>query len=247
MEGMMRLRMVTVIAALIASSSGVAYSADLAVKAPPVVPAPIFTWTGFYIGVNAGIGGDKVDYPFTTLAAPLTSGNVNNTSFGGFAGGQIGYNWQINNWVWGVETDIQWTNMRSRFNASLVAPAASLTATTEMKYFGTVRGRLGYAWDRTLLYFTGGYAYGSEDTSLVTTPALVNFSRSHDLTGWTVGGGVEWSPLNNLSFKTEYLFMEVDRHDVFTAPAVVAIDDRVTNHTLKFGLNYRFGPWGATY
>lgn len=248
----MRLRLVAAIATLMASSS-LAYSADLAVKAPPYVPAPIFTWTGFYAGVNAGIGGDKVDYSATSFTTILgvapTSAHIDNTSFGGLAGGQIGYNWQTGNWVWGVETDIQWTNMGSRINASLASPPDSASLRTEMKYFGTVRGRVGYTWDRTLLYFTGGYAYGSNETSITTTPAtIVDFSRSHSLSGWTVGGGVEWSPLNNVSFKTEYLFTEFDRNNEFNDPRFIAIDSRVTNHTLRFGLNYRFGQWGgATY
>jgi outer membrane immunogenic protein len=225
----------------------------MAVKAPPVVPPlPVFSWTGFYVGVNARIGGDKVDYSLLSpLTVPPASANVNNTSFGGLAGGQIGYNWQTSNWVWGVEADIQWTNIGSKLNASasnvLGVPNASLNASTEMSYFGTVRGRLGYAWDRTLLYATGGYAYGSEDTRLVTTPALVNFSRSHSLNGWTVGGGLEWSPLNNISLKTEYLFTQFDRSNVFADPALFTIDNKVTSHMLRFGVNYRFGPWGATY
>lgn len=217
-----------------------AFAADLAYKAPPPIAAPLFAWTGFYIGANAGIGGDKVDYPFTALGVP---GSLDVTSFGGFAGGQIGYNYQFGSGsgvVIGVEADAQWSNIRSEVNAN-IGGLGALNAGTEVEWFGTVRGRLGYAFDRILVYGTGGYAYGSENTFLNVTPGILNFSRSADLSGWTAGGGVEYAVTNNLSLKTEYLYFQFDRDNVFTSgvPPVV-IDNEVQMHTIKFGLNYAF-------
>jgi outer membrane immunogenic protein len=102
-----------------------------------------------------------------------------------------------------------------------------------------VRGRLGYAFDRVLVYGTGGFAYGSEDTYLNAAP-LLTFSRSADLTGWTAGGGVEYAVTNNVSVKTEYLYFEFDRNNI-AAIDPTTIDNKVTAHTLKVGLNYAFG------
>lgn len=220
--------------ALLVAGTAAASAADLPTrtytKAPVLVQ--VYNWTGFYIGVNAGIGGDKTDYNFGGVA----SGNV--TSFGGFGGGQIGYNYQFaGNWVAGIEADIQGGSLKSEINASI--PPVGLSGGTEMKWFGTVRGRLGYAFDRVLVYGTGGFAYGSEDTYLNAAP-LLTFSRSADLTGWTAGGGVEYAVTNNVSVKTEYLYFEFDRNNI-AAIGQTTIDNKVTAHTLKVGLNYAFG------
>lgn len=222
-------------AALLFAGTMAANAADLAArpytKAPIIAPV-VYNWTGFYVGVNAGIGGDKTDYNFAGLAS------ANLTSVGAFGGGQIGYNWQFGgNWVLGVEADIQATNIKSELNAAL--GPFGLSTGSEVKYFGTVRGRVGYAFDRILIYGTGGYAYGSEDTKLNAAP-LITFSRSADLSGYAAGGGVEWAATNNVSFKTEYLYLDFDRNNIFSAGPFV-IDNRMTAHTLKFGLNYAFG------
>lgn len=223
--------------ALFIAGTAAASAADLAArpytKAPAI--APVYNWTGFYVGLNAGIGGDKTDYNFGGLA----TGNLN--SFGGFGGGQIGYNYQFaGNWVAGIEADIQGGSLKGEINASIPAsiPPVSLSAGTETKWFGTVRGRLGYAFNNVLLYGTAGYAYGSEDTYLKVAP-LATFSRSADLSGWTAGGGIEYGLSNNISLKTEYLYMEFDRNNVVTI-GPIAIDNKVSAHTVKVGLNYAF-------
>ncbi len=227
-------------AAVLAMFAGTVSASAADIAARPYTKAPIiapgFSWTGMYVGVNAGVGGDRTDYGLGVAGTPLAA--IDLTSFGGFGGGQIGYNWQFGgNWVVGLEADIQGTNMKSELNATL--GPLSISTGTEMKYFGTVRGRFGYTFDRLLVYGTGGYAYGSEDTKLNINPALLNFTRSSDLSGWTAGGGVEWAMTNNLSLKTEYLYMEFDRNNVFTTGPLV-IDNKVTAHTMKFGVNYAF-------
>jgi len=227
--------------ALMIAGTAAASAADLAARPytkAPIAP-PIFNWTGFYIGVNAGIGGNKTDYSYGFGGTPFASSDL--TSFGAFGGGQIGYNWQFaGNWVVGVEADIQAAGLKSELN-STIAPF-SISTGTEMRYFGTVRGRIGYAFDRILVYGTGGYAYGSEDTKLTVNPGFFGFSRSADLSGWTAGGGVEYAVTNNLSLKTEYLYLEFDRNNVFTGAFLpFTIDNRVSAHTMKIGLNYAFG------
>ena len=158
---------------------GGAFAADLPntkgepVYAPPPPPPP--TWTGFYIGVNGGYGGDRFVYP---LDGALTyegvtelggNGNANITSSGFLAGGQIGYNYQFqnSNFVLGGEADIDWTSIRGQLGASVTANAAngdSLTASgyagSHLEYLGTARVRLGYAFGNLLPYITGGFAYG---------------------------------------------------------------------------------------
>lgn len=231
---------ISIALALTIAGTAAASAADLAARPytkAPIAP-PVFTWTGFYVGVNAGIGGDKTDYGFGIAGFPLGSANL--TSFGAFGGGQIGYNWQFaGNWVAGVEADIQASGLKSELNTSVLG--TSFSTGTEMNYFGTVRGRIGYAFDRVLVYGTGGYAYGSEDTRLTATPGFA-FSRSADLSGWTAGGGVEYAMTSNLSLKTEYLYLAFDRNNVFSGVGIpFTIDNKVTAHTMKIGLNYAFG------
>src|SRR6185295_11460520 len=102
---------------------------------------------------------------------------------------------------------------------------------------------LGYSFGQTLLYATGGYAYGSETTSLNINPAILNFSRSANLSGFVVGGGLEYAFSPNLSMKTEYLYYDFGKRNVFTAagtPSPFVVDNDITMHTLKAGLNYSF-------
>ncbi len=252
-------RILLATAALLAATA--AQAADMAYKAAPLpmaAPAQVFSWTGFYIGVNAGIGGDKVDYPFSFSdcceTTRTTTGNVGMQSFGGFGGGQVGYNYQFqgSGVVLGVEADIQKSNIRSNTSLSLTFPGGGSTlsanAGTEVEWFGTVRGRLGYGWDRTLLYATGGYAYGSETTKAsigISGDGSESFSRSAKLSGWVAGGGIEYAFSPNVSLKTEYLYFDFGKRNVWTGAAVEDcppsfIDNSIKMHTLKAGLNYRF-------
>jgi outer membrane immunogenic protein len=142
-----------------------ASAADIPARMPykaPAVVAPVFSWTGFYVGINGGYGGNEYKYPFQ---APIvsSSGEATLNSSGFLAGGQMGYNWQAGSWVFGVEADIQWSNIKGELDASANTPlgALALSAGSELEWFGTVRGRLGYTWDRLMVYGTGGFAYGS--------------------------------------------------------------------------------------
>ena len=171
-----------------------ANAADVPVRGPiyKAAPAPVFNWTGFYIGAHVGYGwGDS------------GVGDVD-----GFLGGlQLGYNWQFNrNWVFGIEVDISGTDINS-----VVGPS-------HIDYLGTARARLGYAWDRTMLYGTGGLAYARGATAGV-----------HDSdTGYALGAGLEWAFAPNWSAKVEYMYYDVNALEV---------------STIKFGVNYRFGSY----
>ena len=228
--------------ALFAGSQTV-FAADLPRAAPaPVYVAPVWTWTGFYIGAHAGYGGNEFEYLFNAPAIPI-SGTTSVTSSGEFAGGQIGYNWQSGNWVFGIEADIAWAAIKAEVTAA--SGPVTATAGSELEWFGTVRGRLGYTWDRFMLYATGGYAYGSVKNSATALAAFVVpvgavASVSTTRSGWTVGGGFEYGLTPNWSVKTEYLYIDLGRDTIFSSP-IFSIDEDTTVHTIKAGVNYRFG------
>ena len=252
-----------------------AVAADISfpVKAPIVTPVHAFSWTGFYVGANVGFGGDRFEYPFHAFsqqlqaeAPPLTSstsGNFDLTSSGFFGGGQVGYNYQYsNNVVLGLEADFQWSGIKGRFegNQILTNNGTSVSTTfgtgSEIAWFGTVRGRLGYAWDRLLLYATGGAAYGKVDTHGTISFAGPNgeaqatsVASSGTQWGWTAGAGLEYAFAPQWSFKTEYLYIDLgsrtllssainDVANGFTANAEIDVDTKL--HTMKAGVNYRF-------
>jgi outer membrane immunogenic protein len=229
----------------------VASAADIAArgpyKAPPAVaPAPAFSWTGFYIGINGGYGGNELNYPFQ---APVvgSSGEASLTSSGFLAGGQLGYNWQTGPWVFGVEADIQWSNIKGELDAVAGTPlgALSLSAGSELEWFGTARGRIGYAWDRLMVYATGGFAYGSVKTDLNANGGTLGsfaFSTDNNKTGWTAGAGFEYAVTPSVSLKTEYLYLDLGEDTVF-ASAPFTMSENTTVHLVRAGLNWRFtGP-----
>ncbi|ETR78177.1 porin [Afipia sp. P52-10] len=255
-----------------------AFAADMPypVKAPPVVAAPIFTWTGFYIGANVGFGGDKFDYPFSAFQRQLQAeapalesrldGTMSVNSSGFFGGGQIGYNHQFhNNVVLGLEADFQGSGIEGKFagNATLIAnnaPAgnAQFDIGTKIEWFGTIRARLGYAWDRALLYATGGAAFGSVKSFASVSGAIGNgplaplaapVSVSDTQWGWTAGAGLEYALAPQWSFKTEYLYIDLGKQALLSTlvndaangfSAGANLDVKTTLHTVKAGVNYRF-------
>jgi outer membrane immunogenic protein len=228
-------------------SAGLAVAADLpAVKGPPVTPPPFFSWTGSYIGLNTGYllkGNDGIDVATANLldqartgigpASALGASGVGGARLDGVMYGvQLGYNQQFaDKFVAGFETDLQGGHAQGggNFGSVITVPPALIpgltSAVTEVKasrsldWFGTVRGRLGYAVTPTLLaYATGGLAYGrvSTDASVKQTLApglLVSTDGDADYAGvrvgWTAGGGLEWAFYPDVSAKVEYLFYDL--------------------------------------
>lgn len=221
---------------LAVGSISVAAAADIPArmpaKAPPAVYVPPFSWTGFYAGVNAGWG--WTDGNGTLGAGPFTG--PASTSGNGFLGGvQIGYNWQAGNIVFGLETDFQGSTGSG--SASGSAGPVAFTGTAETPYFGTVRGRLGYAFDRNLIYITGGGAYGKStlDGTLNTTGA---FSSSATFWTWTIGAGYEAMLWDRWSAKAEYLY--VGTPDSAPTPPGTTLSGDTDTHIVRVGLNYHF-------
>jgi outer membrane immunogenic protein len=234
-----------------------ASAADLPVKAPylkaPV--AMVYDWTGFYIGVNAGVGVGR-DYTRLAIPAGLSFEASYLNPLGAVGGGQIGYNWQLprsafGSIVLGVEADLQGTGMRDNFNCLIgCLPAQNLNFNQRLDWFGTVRGRVGIATGPVLSYVTGGWAYGSVKTTLTETVGTTQaFSSNQNRGGWTWGSGVEASLGGNWTGKIEYLYVNLgDRLDQFTLNGIGhAMSTDIREQIFRVGLNYRIGGNGGAY
>jgi outer membrane immunogenic protein len=220
-------KIVAVIAALFALT-GIAAAADLPAKAP-VYKAPIavaYNWTGFYVGINGGGGWGSSNWD------GLPTGTFNTS--GGVIGGTIGYNLQNGPIVWGIEGDLDWASISGSSNT----PAALCTApcTTKTDWLGTVRGRVGYAFDRILPYVTGGLAVGDIKAS------QTGFAgQTTTKAGWTLGGGAEFAIAGPWTAKVEYLYVGLGS----TSCAAGICDQLATNvnhniNLVRGGINYRF-------
>jgi outer membrane immunogenic protein len=213
--------------ALIASVgfSVAASAADLPARTYTKAPAyvPMFSWTGFYIGANAGYG-------WASISDSIGSAD----GFDGFLGGaQIGYNWQGpgSPWVFGIEADFQGSAQGQD------ATAGIFTVSLDLPWFATLRGRLGYAaWDRGLVYVTGGAALTQVKASISALGTTV--SSDDTQFGWTLGAGVEQMFYDRWSAKLEYLY--VDSGDSTVTLFGTTMDARVKNNILRVGVNYHF-------
>jgi outer membrane immunogenic protein len=245
-------RLATAIAAIALIGTTPAFAADMAVKAPPPAPAPIYSWTGFYVGANVGGSWGNSDNSWNILApsnitlppsgttcapagaALCVTGTDSNHLNGVLGGLQAGYNWQTGNYLFGEEIDFDDSGQRESQTFTSVGPgggdfdvtAASMSAayTEKLEWLGTLRGRIGFIFDRLLFYGTGGLAYGEVKTNgsaaiggapipefpvCGATCPLGNWSHNVTRTGWTVGGGVEGVLAYNWTWKIEYLCVDL--------------------------------------
>jgi outer membrane immunogenic protein len=231
-----------------------AQAADMPTKAPVYKAPVIFNWTGFYVGGYVG-GAWGQDPGVTDVngwnAAGRTWSYGRGSSFIG--GGTIGYNWQPvgTPWVFGLEGELGYLHL-SGSRADPLSPGLDTVADSKVgDWYGVVAGRLGYAWDRTLLYAKGGVAFVNESASVVDAcntgacgVGLVDTSTGNKTqTTWTVGGGVEYAFTRNWSVKGEYLYLGLNNtlRSCNTAGTVCFDTDMRGVHTAKFGVNYRFG------
>jgi outer membrane immunogenic protein len=242
----MKTRIISVTIGALALSASAVYAADIApppvYKAAPPLPPP-YSWTGFYIGANGGFGGNNVNYSAMVAGIPAST-SLNSSGFLG--GGQAGFNWQVAPlWVIGVETDFDGTDISS--NASANGPFATANAGTKVDWFGTVRGRAGFlVTPNALLYGTGGWAYGHTTTSANATAfgMTAAVSSANTQNGWTAGGGLEYAFNPWLSFKTEYLYVDLGSATLASGtigPIAFSANEKTGFHTIKAGLNWKFG------
>jgi outer membrane immunogenic protein len=229
--GMHAKRLLQTVAVLITVLASPVMAADMPVKTSlPPPAAPVFRWTGVYFGLNAGwLAADNSMVNQATPTgieedglAALATGDFSLGNKGGFTGGaEIGYNYQFNNWVAGIEADIQGIAGQA-VNGSITSTSGTLSSTLtgsmDTRWLGTLRGRLGFLPTQALLvYGTGGLAYGdvAADTSLSQsdtngfTGSGVGNAFNEILYGWTAGGGVEWMFTQNWTFKVEYLHYDL--------------------------------------
>lgn len=239
-----------------------ALAADLPdVKSAPayIPPPPMFSWTGFYVGINAG--GSLGEFTTTDRYGTFGTGDENNASSKGFSGGgQIGFNYEFpaSNIVLGVEADFQGSTLKGTYDSYVSNGQGGWNDSSNVNWWGTARARVGYAFGNFLPYATGGVAYGHVTTSgscwVSTGPfgcdqAGDSVSGTH--VGWTAGAGVEYAITNNLTFKAEYLYTDLGSLNApnyyldasYGGPIYSPGDNmqtRTTFSTVRAGLNYKF-------
>jgi len=222
----MRRVLLTTISLLAFTVTG-ALAADLPrgmpAKAPAYVPVG-YNWTGFYLGINGGYGWGRSNWSgFASSADPS----------GGMIGVTGGYNWQAlgSPWVFGLEGDIDWSDMKGNFT-NAACPTGCETKNT---WLGTARGRVGYAFDRVMPYVTGGLAVGDIQAN------QGGFAGVHDTkAGWTVGAGIEAAIAGNWTAKVEYLHVDLGSVDCSAAACSVPTSVGFQSEVVRAGLNLRF-------
>jgi outer membrane immunogenic protein len=229
-----------------------AWAADMAVKAPPPpVVAPIYNWTGFYIGANGGWAQSRNCVDFI-LVADFADGCRDRS--GGVVGGQLGYRWQFNQFVVGVEGQGDWADL-SNTRVSLINPLFSTRTRTDG--IGLFTGQIGYAWNASLFYVKGGAAVTGERFSILSTLGGTELAAA-SATRWggSVGVGWEYGFAPNWSAGIEYdhLFMGNSNNSFSVVnPIVAGALNRITQDVdmVTVRVNYRFGwgtsPVGPTY
>ena len=240
-----RMKRVLIAAALAIGAAAPVLAADLPPpvapppRAPAFVPAiPVFTWTGIYIGANAGYG-------FGSSSWSTPAGSVGSFSLNGpLAGGTLGGNYQFGQFVVGAEGDFDWQNLRGASASGICAPAAIGGCAVSSNWLATIRARGGYAMDRVLLYVTGGGAFANIRPSTGSLP----YGGGTEA-GWTAGGGVEYAITDNWTAKAEYLYASFQKATCNSsscsvgnavvpglAPASVSFRENI----VRAGVNYKF-------
>jgi outer membrane immunogenic protein len=219
----MNLKCVLAASVLPLLAAGGARAADVVQEPPPEIP--VFTWTGFYLGIQGG-------YVWTDLdisPAGFSTGDLNGGMFGGYAG----YNFQYDAWVFGIEGDFNgvWNDKSfTTFGPPLV------TVDVGNDWLASIRGRVGYAFDRTLIFATGGVGFTQASADVATPGAF--FSGDKTLTGWTLGGGVEYAFTDNWIGRAEYRYYGFDDKDLDGAGPLSSVD--LNTQTVSVGIAYKF-------
>ncbi len=240
--------------------AGSAFAADLPSRAPPPVyvpPAPIFTWTGIYIGGQIGYAWGTSNTNLGDNFGDYTSFSTNNS--GVIGGAHVGYNLQLSQFVVGLEGDVDGSSLsKTVYGDPLIGAGTGFgvyvptTISGNLGVQGSIRGRVGYAWDRVLLYATGGVAFGGFNGS-ISTPIGYD-SASTTRVGWTVGGGLEYAVTNNWSIRAEYRYTQFGHSTVYAnnsfgpsgvyyplLGAIGAYGNRTINENrVQVGFSYKF-------
>ncbi len=239
------MKRILIAGALALAAGGQALAADLPQPGPPPprapatyvpAPVPVFSWTGIYLGINGGYAFGDSSWSTPGL---VPTGNFSTDGF--LIGGTVGGNYQWGQFVLGIEGDGDWTNVNG---TTFVTGGTGCGAGCETKsdWLATVRGRAGYAFDRILIYGTGGGAFGNVQAAYAALP----FSSTTQV-GWTAGAGVEFAFTPNLTGKVEYLYVDLGNQSCAQANCAGGTTAAPLNTTVSFtenvvraGINYKF-------
>ena len=233
--------------------AGTAFAAEPPPAPPPVYvpPVPIFTWTGIYVGGQIGYAWGTVDANAGDNFGDFTS--FSTTADGVIGGGHVGYNLQLNQWVFGLEGDVDGSSLSKTTSDIIFIPslvnaggpfggAIPATVSANLDVQGSIRGRLGYAWDRVLLYATGGVSFGGFNASIDTPFGYA--SRSNTRVAWTAGGGIEYAVTNNWSIRAEYRYTPYGRNTIYATNAFELIggfaNAKFDENRVQVGFSYKF-------
>jgi outer membrane immunogenic protein len=239
--------------AMMLAAAGSTLAADLPPSMPPPPPRapaayvpvapPYYNWGGIYIGINGGYGYGSSSQDRTSLGLAST-GNYN--IMGPLVGGTFGANFQSGQFVFGIEGDGDWSNIKGSSSATnLVCP----TCQTANTWLATLRARAGVAWDRVLLFATAGGAAGTINSSVPASPAfgLTAGSSSSTEFGWTAGAGIEFGITDNLTAKIEYLYVDLQNGSfsctVASCGVVGSVPVSFDASLVRAGLNLKFNPF----
>jgi len=214
---------------------------------------PVFSWTGWYIGGNAGYGwGESTSPGISSVGLAFAPGSFPSLSPKGFiGGGQIGYDWQVNpNWVIGLVTDFQGADIKASGTNTVVDGAGNIGTTSlseKLDFLGTGRVRLGWAANNWLFYGSGGFAYGDVHSKVNFTSSLgdlVTGSRSETRAGWAAGGGINYAVTPNWILGVDYLHYDLGHTSVTGVDPVfltsIKASQTVAGDVVRGVINYKF-------
>jgi outer membrane immunogenic protein len=194
-----------------------------------------YRWSGFYAGLQGGYGWGDTNATSSFIGVGGTEA-FNYSKSGGLLGAHLGYNYQVNNFVFGVETDLETSWLGGSGFGGFGGKH-----TTNVDYMGSLRGRFGIAAGNTLFYLTGGLAYAGLDQERSSGAMFVPFAGNESFkTGWTLGGGIEHAFTSNISARIEYRYTDLGRND-WTHPTSGLVDSSdVSFSAVRAGLSFRF-------
>jgi len=239
--------------ALMLAATGSTLAADLPPSMPPPPPpprapayvpviTPQYNWGGIYVGINGGYGFGNSDEYWTSLGFASDTGSF--SIKGPLVGGTLGANFQSGAFVFGIEGDGDWTNIKGSTSSTIaICPVCQ----TSNSWLATLRGRAGVAWDRVLLYATAGGAGGNINASIPAIPGFAAGSSSSTEFGWTAGAGLEFAITDNITAKVEYLYVDLQNGSLSCTMAVCgavgSLPISFDANLVRAGLNLKFNPF----